>query len=137
MWKSAELPENVVRFLKDHNRISRFHSADKSKYEFEKILKEMPEKIESYITPICFENAKDKSRGIVVQVFYKNGIFGVFSYYWKDRCFCGLKRRHIMAMHVDGKDIVTTSIAKCVLIDGVELEIKTDMDSYKEWIFAF
>ena len=67
-----ELPENVVSFLREYNKMYILDSGSETRLEFEKVANEMTNGIiEDYISPAKRIDGYSNSRGIVVQIFCK------------------------------------------------------------------
>lgn len=62
-----ELPENVVSFLREYNKMYILDSGSETRLEFEKVANEMTNGIiEDYISPAKRIDGYSNSRGIVV-----------------------------------------------------------------------
>ena len=133
-----ELPENVVSFLREYNKMNILDSGSETRLEFEKVANEMTNGIiEDYISPAKRIDGYSNSRGIVVQIFCKKHTIGVFSYYWEDRPILRWKWRRFTSMHTNSNQLMNIGVAESVVIEGKMYEIRKNMELFQEFYYTF
>ncbi len=138
--KEIELPENVVSFLRDYNKVYILDSGKEANSQVDQMVDDIINGvIEDYISPVKRCQNCLSGRGILIQIFCKEHTFGVFSYYWEDSSyfFGKFKKKNFIAMNVNTKKLMKIKVARDILINERAFDLKKEMEIFQEFYFIF